>query len=147
MHAVVFPCIHEHHPAPTAILQPETQGIPGIANYRAVLCYLSHPSYTPLSQPPPALQETIHTALLPRTGAVWHPLPLWHSRGWKRGWKWMSTSYGSPSFCPLNWRSSAALCMGGLGIFGECVKEGLGLDSASVPRQQKRGRHVPSLND
>lgn len=52
-----------------------------------------------------------------------------------------------PPSCPLNCRSSATLCIEGLGISGEHVREGLGLGSASVPGQQKRGRRVPSSND
>lgn len=48
MHMAFFSCltaVHEHQAAPTAILQLETQGIPGIANYGVVLCYLPHQSY------------------------------------------------------------------------------------------------------
>lgn len=132
-----FPCwapAHKHHTAPTATLQLEARGILGSNKLWSCIALLipAMPSH-PLA--PSALQETVlNTRSLSGLAAVW-----------KRGWKWISTSYGFSFFCPLNCWRHTVLCMEGLGIFGEmCMREVIGLVGASVPRQQLKGRWFPS---
>lgn len=100
-----FPCwTHEHHTAPTAILQLEAQRIPGIINYGAVLCYL--PLFAYLCAVGDNLQ---HFAFRYSTRC-----PSGIGAGWKKGWKWISTSEGCPCFCPLNYCSVPGRIRGSL---------------------------------